>query len=37
LVEEVIDACRKRFHVSVEEVMLREENVEFKLPQVLRA
>ena len=37
LVNEVIDACRDRFDVSVEEVMLREENVEFKLPHILRA
>ena len=37
LVEEVIDACRKKMDVSVEEVMLRQENVEFKLPQILRA
>lgn len=36
LVEEVIEACRQKYEVSVEEVTLREENVEFKLPQVLR-
>ena len=38
LVEEVIDACKQHFnHVKVEEVTLREEDVEFKLPRVLRA
>lgn len=36
LVEEVIDACHHRYNVTVEEVTLREENVEFKLPGVLR-
>jgi len=36
LVEEVIEACRKHYNVEVEEVRLREENVEFKLPRVLR-
>jgi 4-hydroxy-3-methylbut-2-enyl diphosphate reductase len=37
LVKEVIEACRAKYDVSVEEVLLREENVEFKLPQILRA
>jgi len=36
LVEEVIEACRGKYNVTVEEVTLREENVEFKLPTVLR-
>ncbi len=36
LVEEVIEACRAKYNVTVEEVTLREENVEFKLPTVLR-
>lgn len=37
LVEEVINACRGRFDVTVEEVSIREENVVFKLPRVLSA
>jgi len=37
LVEEVIEACRDRYSVKVEEVRLREENVVFKLPQILKA
>lgn len=37
LVEEVIEACRARFDVTVEEVSIREENVTFKLPRVLSA
>lgn len=37
LVEEVIEACRKRFDVTVEEIKIREENVTFKLPRVLTA
>lgn len=37
LVEEVITACRAHFEtVEVEEIRLREEDVEFKLPKVLR-
>ena len=37
LVEEVITACRDHFdEVDVEEITLREEDVEFKLPRVLR-
>lgn len=36
LVEEVIEACKVKYNVMVEEVTLREENVEFKLPTVLR-
>lgn len=38
LVEEVIEACRAHFSsVTVEEITLREEDVEFKLPRSLRA
>lgn len=38
LVEEVIEGCRQYYaSVTVEEVTLREEDVEFKLPRVLRA
>lgn len=37
LVEEVIAACKTRFDVTVEEVRIREEDVEFKLPRVLKA
>jgi len=38
LVEEVINAVKDRYDtVEVQEVTLREEDVEFKLPQVLRA
>ena len=37
LVEEVIDACRARFDVTVDEVRIREEDVVFKLPRVLTA
>lgn len=38
LVEEVIEACRDHFNtVDVQEVTLRDEDVEFKLPRVLRA
>ena len=36
LVEEVIEACKIRFDVSVKEVKIREENVEFKLPRILK-
>ena len=36
LVEEVIDAFRARFDVTVEEVETATENVEFKVPRVLR-
>jgi 4-hydroxy-3-methylbut-2-enyl diphosphate reductase len=36
LVNEVIDAFRARFEVSVEEVETAVENVEFKVPRVLR-
>jgi 4-hydroxy-3-methylbut-2-enyl diphosphate reductase len=35
LVEEVIDACRARFAVTVGEVIVAEEDVEFKLPRLL--
>lgn len=37
LVEEVIAACRERYDVTVEEVAVTRENVEFKLPRVLVA
>ncbi len=36
LVEEVIDAFRTRFEVTIEEVRVAEENVTFKLPRDLR-
>ncbi|MGB3407124.1 MAG: 4-hydroxy-3-methylbut-2-enyl diphosphate reductase [Jannaschia sp.] len=36
LIEEVIDAFRARFDVTVEQVVTAEENVEFKVPRVLR-
>jgi 4-hydroxy-3-methylbut-2-en-1-yl diphosphate reductase len=36
LVNEIIDAFRAHYEVSVEEVVLREENVSFKLPRELR-
>ncbi|MGI3186359.1 4-hydroxy-3-methylbut-2-enyl diphosphate reductase [Nioella aestuarii] len=36
LVEEVIDAFRERFDVTVEQVETAVENVEFKVPRVLR-
>ena len=35
LVDEVIDACRKRFAVTVEEVRIADEDVVFKLPRAL--
>lgn len=35
LVDEVIDACRVRFAVTVNEVQIASENVVFKLPKVL--
>jgi 4-hydroxy-3-methylbut-2-en-1-yl diphosphate reductase len=37
LVDEVIDAFRARFDVQVETVVMRQENVSFKLPKGLRA
>lgn len=36
LVDEIIDAFRERYTVTVETVVLREENVSFKLPRELR-
>lgn len=36
LVEEVIAACRTRFDVTVEEITATRENVQFKLPRLLR-
>jgi 4-hydroxy-3-methylbut-2-enyl diphosphate reductase len=36
LVNEIIDAFRAHYEVTVEEVVLREENVSFKLPRELR-
>lgn len=35
LVNEVLDACRARYDVSVEQVTVAEEDIEFKLPRVL--
>jgi len=35
LVEEVIAACRERFDVTIEEVIVTNESVQFKLPRVL--
>ncbi|MBX6323440.1 MAG: 4-hydroxy-3-methylbut-2-enyl diphosphate reductase [Rhodospirillaceae bacterium] len=37
LVEEVVEACRRRFAVSIEEVAVTAENVQFKLPRALSA
>ena len=37
LVNEIIDAFREHYEVTVEKVTLREENVSFKLPRELRA
>jgi 4-hydroxy-3-methylbut-2-enyl diphosphate reductase len=37
LVDEVIDAFRARFEVEVKTVVMRQENVSFKLPKGLRA
>lgn len=36
LIEEVIAAARERYDVDVEEVAITQENVEFKIPKVLR-
>ncbi len=36
LINEVIDAFRDRFNVTIEQVVTAEENVEFKVPRVLR-
>jgi len=36
LVEEVIESCRARFRVTIEEVTVTSEDVEFKLPRELR-
>ena len=36
LIDEVVDAFRDRFEVTVEKVVTAEENVEFKVPRVLR-
>ncbi len=36
LINEVVDAFRARFDVTVEQVVTAEENVEFKVPRVLR-
>ena len=35
LVEEVIAACRERFDVTIEEITVTTENVQFKLPKML--
>ena len=37
LVDELIDACRERFDVTLEEVITAEENIHFKLPKALSA
>lgn len=37
LIEEVMQACRDRYDVSVEEVRITDENVIFKVPRVLAA
>ena len=37
LVQELIDACRERFEVTVEEISVTEEDVHFSLPRVLTA
>jgi 4-hydroxy-3-methylbut-2-en-1-yl diphosphate reductase len=37
LVEEVIEAIRARYHLAIETVTTREENVTFRLPRVLAA
>lgn len=37
LVEEVIEACRSRFQVTIEEVTVTSEDVQFKLPRELRS
>src|SRR5690606_32362938 len=37
LVDQVIDACRARFDVTVEEVSVTREDVQFKLPRALSA
>ena len=37
LVQGVIDACRERFDVTVDEVETAKETVTFKLPRVLSA
>ena len=36
LINEVVDAFRDRFDATVEQVTTAEENVEFKVPRVLR-
>jgi 4-hydroxy-3-methylbut-2-enyl diphosphate reductase len=36
LIDEVVDAFRARFDVTVEKVVTAEENVEFKVPRILR-
>ena len=36
LVNEIVDAFREHYDVTVEKVTLREENVSFKLPRELR-
>jgi 4-hydroxy-3-methylbut-2-enyl diphosphate reductase len=37
LVAEVVDACRARYEVAIEEVEVTAENVRFKLPRALTA
>ncbi len=37
LIDEVVDAIKERFNVSLEEVAITEENVTFKIPRILAA
>jgi 4-hydroxy-3-methylbut-2-enyl diphosphate reductase len=37
LVQEVIEACRTRFDLTIEQVEVTRENVRFSLPRVLTA
>lgn len=37
LVDEVIEAAKEHFHVTVEEISIKDENVVFKIPKVLSA
>ena len=36
LIEEIVEACRRRYQVAIEQITLREETVSFKLPRELR-
>jgi 4-hydroxy-3-methylbut-2-enyl diphosphate reductase len=35
LIDQVIEACRKRYEVTMEEITVTSENVQFKLPRAL--